>query len=113
MTGFTVGTTYYVDIAQTGPSNVVTAGPFTLVPVLSLPTATKTGTTTATGTVNSDAGTGTLYFYMSTNATETNAVIKASGSNQAVSGTGVQNVSFTGLSPSTTYYAHYVQTVPG
>ncbi len=78
-------------------------------PVLSLPTGTKTGSTTASGTVTTDEGNGTLYYYASTNSSETAATIKASGDSQAVSASGVQNVSFTGLSPSTTYYAHYVQ----
>lgn len=78
-------------------------------PVLSSPTGTATGSTTASGTVSTDEGNGTLYFYASTNASETAATIKASGSSQAVSGTGSQAVSFTGLTGSTTYYAHYVQ----
>jgi len=76
-------------------------------PILSSPTGTKTGSTTADGTVSTDEGNGTLYFTATTNATETAATIKT-GSSQAVSTTGVQNVSFTSLSPSTTYYAHYV-----
>ena len=80
----------------------------TTAPVLSLPTGTKTGSTTASGTVTTDEGNGTLYFTATTNATETAATIKT-GSSQAVTASGVQNVSFTGLSPSTTYYAHYVQ----
>jgi len=79
----------------------------TTAPILSLPTGTKTGSTTATGTVTTDEGNGTLYFIATVNATETAATIKA-GSSQAVSATGVQNVSFTGLTASTTYYAHYI-----
>lgn len=77
-------------------------------PVLSTPTGTKTGDTTASGTVSTDEGNGTLYYYASTNSSETAATIKASGSSQAVSVTGSQAVSFTGLTASTTYYAHYV-----
>lgn len=77
-------------------------------PVLSLPTGTKTGQTTATGTVTTDEGNGTLYFWASTSATETAADIKTNGSSQAVSASGVQNVSFTGLTAGTEYYAHYV-----
>ncbi len=80
----------------------------TTAPVLSSPTGTKTGSTTASGTVSTDEGNGTLYFIATINATETAATIKA-GSSQAVSATGIQNVSFTGLTASTTYYAHYVQ----
>jgi len=79
----------------------------TTAPILSSPTGTKTGSTTASGTVSTDEGNGTLYFIATINASETAATI-AAGSSQAVSGTGSQAVSFTGLSPSTTYYAHYV-----
>lgn len=78
-------------------------------PTLSSPTGTKTGTTTATGTVSTNEADGTLYYYASTNATETAETVVASGSSQSVTTTGVQNVSFSGLSTGTTYYAHYVQ----
>jgi hypothetical protein len=88
---------------------MVPGGPDTTAPVLSSPTATATGPTTASGTVSTDEGNGTLYFLMSTNATELAATVKAAGS-QAVAGTGVQNVTFTGLTASTNYYAHYVHT---
>ena len=81
----------------------------TTTPVLSLATGTKTGSTTATGTVSTDESGGTLYFWATENATQTAAEIKASGDSQAVVATGVQNVSFTGLTAGTTYYAHYVQ----
>jgi len=76
-------------------------------PILSSPTGTKTGSTTADGTVSTDEGNGTLYYLATINASETAATI-AAGDSQAVSATGSQSVSFTGLSPSTTYYAHYV-----
>lgn len=75
-------------------------------PTLTSPTGTQTGSTTASGTVSTDEGNGTLYYLASTNATETAATVKAASS-QAVSGTGSQSVSFTGLTASTTYYAHY------
>ena len=78
-------------------------------PTLTSPTATTTGTTTASGTVSTNEANGTLYYLATTNATESVATVKA-GSSQAVSATGVQNVSFTGLTGSTTYYAHYVHT---
>lgn len=77
-------------------------------PVLSSPTGTATGSSTADGSVSTDEGNGTLYYLASTNVSETAATIKA-GSSQAVSTTGVQSVSFTGLTASTVYYAHYVQ----
>jgi len=89
--------------------NTGSGGGDTTAPVLSSPTGTKTGSTTADGTVSTDEGNGTLYYYASTNTTETAATIKASGSSQAVITTGSQAVSFTGLTASTTYYAHYVQ----
>ena len=76
-------------------------------PVLSLPTGASTGQTTATGTVSTDEA-GTLYFWATQNTTETAANIKASGSSQAAT-TGVQNVSFTGLTAGTAYYTHYVE----
>ncbi|PHS60762.1 MAG: hypothetical protein COB12_12685 [Flavobacterium sp.] len=79
-------------------------------PILTLPTGTKTDYESGTGTVTTDEGNGTLFFYASTNVSETLATIKASGSSQGVSGTGVQNVTFTGLISSTTYYAHYIHT---
>ena len=78
----------------------------TTAPTLTSPTGTQTGTTTASGTVSTDEGNGTLYYLATTNATETAATVKAASS-QAVSGTGSQSVSFTGLTASTTYYAHY------
>ncbi len=79
----------------------------TTAPVLSLATGTATGDTTATGTVDTDEA-GTLYFYASTNSSESAATIKASGDNQAAT-TGTQNVSFSGLTATTEYYAHYVE----
>lgn len=87
---------------------VAASGGDTTPPTLTSPTGTATGSTTATGTVSTDEGNGTLYRLASTNATETAATVKAAALTQAVSATGVQNVSFTGLSPGTTYYAHYV-----
>lgn len=90
-------------------------------PTLSSPTDTTASSTTGTGSVDTDEGNGTLYWVVTTSATSPSAAqVKAgndhtgsaavdSGS-QAVSGTGTQNVSggFTGLTPSTTYYAHYM-----
>lgn len=81
-------------------------------PTLTGPTGTSTGSTTATGSVVTDDPTGTLYRLASTNATESVATVKAAALSQAVSATGVQTVSFTGLTASTTYYAHYVHTDP-
>ena len=77
-------------------------------PILSLPTGIKTGSTTGSGTVSTDEGNGTLYYWASTSASETAADIVTNGSSQAVSGTGVQAVTFSGLTTETAYYAHYV-----
>jgi hypothetical protein len=81
----------------------------TTAPILSSATGTATGTTTASGTVDTDEGNGTLYFYASTNASESAATIKASGDSQAVSASGTQNVTVSGLTAETSYYLHYVQ----
>ena len=78
-------------------------------PLLTLPTGTATGQTTASGTVTTDEGNGTLYYLASVNASESSGTIKAASS-QAVTVTGVQNVTVTGLTASTNYYLHYVQT---
>ncbi len=78
-------------------------------PTLTLPTDISTGETTGSGTVTTDDATGTLYYLATTNPTENATTIKT-GDSQAVSTTGVQNVLFTGLTGSTTYYAHFVHT---
>jgi hypothetical protein len=85
-----------------------TAGGDTTAPNLSSPTGTQTGQTTATGTVSTDEANGTLYRYASTNATETATTVKAAALTTTVTATGVQSVSFSGLTAGTTYYAHYV-----
>lgn len=77
-------------------------------PTLSSPTGSATSSSEASGSVVTDEGNGTLYYYISTNPTETVATVKASGLTQAVSSTGTKNVSFTGLTSSTTYYIHFV-----
>ena len=91
-------------------AHVVTRGYETTVdttaPILSLATGVSTGATTGTGTVTSDES-GTLYYLATVNASELAATIKA-GSSQA-GASGLNNVTFTGLTPGTAYYAHYVQ----
>ncbi len=84
-------------------------------PEISSPTGTTVDATSATGTVKIDhvgsaiTEVGTLYYYASQNASESLATILASGSTQAVTEKGgLQSVTFTGLTGSTTYYAHYV-----
>ena len=81
-------------------------------PILTLPTGTQTGQTTASGTVTTDDGTGTLHYHATTNSSENAATIKANATNQAVSASGVQNVSVTGLTGGVTYFLHYVQDDP-
>lgn len=88
--------------------NLVAAAIDTTAPTLTSPTGTQTGSTTASGTVSTNEANGTLYRMVSTNATETAATVKAAALTQAVTATGSQAVSFSGLTPSTTYYAHYV-----
>lgn len=89
-------------------------------PVQSSPTAAADGTDGYTGSVSTDTGSGTLYFAAIPTAGATPSaaqvkagtggdIIDASAGSQAVSGTGVQNVSGAGLSASTAYklvFAH-------
>lgn len=92
-------------------------------PVLSSPTSAATGATTGSGTVTTDEGNGTLFAVVTTSATTPSATqVRAgqdhtgaaaafavgSGSGQAVSATGVQNVAATGLVDGTTYYWHFL-----
>lgn len=79
----------------------------TTAPTLTVPTATATGATTAVGAVSTNEASGTLYWLASTNATETVATVKA-GSSQAVTATGSQAVSVTGLIASASYRLHFV-----
>jgi len=77
-------------------------------PVLTLPTSasiTKTGATIGC-TTNENAG--TMYFYISTNSSETSGTITASGESQTVSTSGIQTRALTGLTVSTNYYGHMV-----
>lgn len=99
------GYDYWVACSQEGSTS---AGADTTAPVLSSPSASSTGTSTGSGSVTTNEGNGTLYALASTNSTETATTIKASSLTQAISSTGAKTVSFTGLSASTTYYAHFV-----
>lgn len=94
-----------------------TGGGDTTAPTLTSPTGSSTGSTTATVGATTDEGNGTLYAVVTTSATApTKAQIKAgqnaagttanwSGS-VAVSSTGAKTLNATGLTASTTYYAH-------
>lgn len=77
-------------------------------PALTSPTGSTASSTTASGTVTTDEGNGTLYFLATTNATELASTVVASGATQAIGSTGLKTVNFTGLTPATLYYAHYV-----
>lgn len=79
----------------------------TLAPTLTTPTATALSDTTASGTVSTNESNGTLYHLTTTGATATATEVKA-GASQAVTATGVQTVSITGLTASTDYYTHYL-----
>ena len=77
-------------------------------PTLSSPTATAASDTTATGTVTTDEANGTLFYLVSESAVVSQSNVISLGESQAVSATGVQNVSVSALTASTDYYMHYV-----
>lgn len=117
LTGLTASTSYYLhfvhrdaagnDSAVASSAQFTTSALDTTPPTLTGPTATATGTTTASGTVSTNEANGTLYWLASANASESAASVK-SGSSQAVSATGTQNVTVSGLTASTSYYMHYL-----
>lgn len=89
------------DVAQLYASDDTTA------PTLTSPSAAATGATTASGSVETNEANGTLYYLASANASESAATVKA-GSSQAVTASGSQSVSITGLTAATPYYPHYL-----
>jgi len=121
------GVTYYARLKlQRGADSVysntvsqtMTGGGDTTAPILSSATGTKTGSTTATVTVTTDEANGTLYYVLSGSATTPTAAQIIAGNDHtgstalksgsaAVSSTGPQPVNVTGLTASTTYYAHF------
>lgn len=82
--------------------------PDAVAPILSSVTATRSAADAIDATVDTDEANGTLYALISTNATETAPDIIANGASQAVSATGTQSVSFTGLALGNSYYVHFV-----
>jgi len=78
-------------------------------PTLTLPTSASITKVGATIGCTTDESGGTMYFYISTSATETASTIKASGETQTVVATGIQTRALTGLSQGTNYYGHMVQ----
>jgi hypothetical protein len=131
VTGLTAATTYYAHFTQTDASNndatavngdgfTTDAVPDVTAPVLTNPVDDNAGSTDGALTVDTDEGNGTLYWVISTSSSApSKAQVKAgqmhtgsaaadSGS-QAVSGTGTQTISGeSGLTESTTYYAHFM-----
>jgi hypothetical protein len=79
----------------------------TTAPILTSATGTQTGSTTASGSVTTDEANGTLYYVTTANASETGTTVKA-GASQAVTATGAQSVSRTGLTAATTYRHHFL-----
>lgn len=119
ISGLEPSTSYYIhylhrdvannDSAVLSSSSVTTDGVAdTTAPILSSASATQIGSYSASGSVTTDENNGTLYFLASTNVSEVSSVVKASPNSQMISAIGPQSVSVTGLSPSTTYYMHYL-----
>lgn len=132
VTGGVASTAYYVNVIKYGltggKSAVVRSSAITTTaapvanPVLSAPSLVATGTTTLSGAVTTDTGNGTLkYGLMLGTATTPNLTQLEAGTDGdgnpligglrtvAVSATGVQSVTFTGLSIATTYKSAYAQ----
>lgn len=93
------------------------SGGDTTAPVLTSPTATATGATTATVGATTDEGNGTLYAVVTAGATTPSAAQVIAGQDSAgaaaaatgsvaVSSTGAKTIGITGLTASTSYYAH-------
>lgn len=91
----------------------------TTAPVLTSPTGTQTGPTTATVGATTDEGNGTLYAVVTASATAPSVAQIKAGQNEsgaaavwsgsvAVSSTGAKTLNATGLTASTSYYAHLV-----
>ncbi|RIV82943.1 hypothetical protein D2V17_14165 [Aurantiacibacter xanthus] len=85
-----------------------------IAPTLSSPTDAANGTDAMTGSVSTNEGNGTLYWFISTSPTPPSAANLKAGvgavaaGSQAVSATGTQNISNSGLSAETTYYTHFL-----
>lgn len=107
MRAFDAVPNYSAALAYSVPLPLV---PDTVSPTLSSPTGAATGTTTAAGTVTTSESGGVLHRLASINASESAAAVKAAALSGAVSAAGVRSVSFSGLAPETSYFAHYVHT---
>lgn len=117
--GLTASTTYYMHyVHRDGSGNdstsassaafTTSAAGDSTPPTLTAASIAATGSTTASGTISTNEANGALYRYVSTNATETAATVKAANLSQAVTTAGSQSVSIAGLAASVTYYAHFV-----
>ena len=93
----------------------------TVAPTLSSPTGSATGSTTATIGATTDTGSGTMYAVVTTSSTNpSSAQIKAGqdatgaaaaySSSASIGATGAHTFSATGLTASTSYYGHLIQT---
>jgi hypothetical protein len=86
----------------------------TTAPTLSSPSGTQTGPTTANLSVSTNEVGGTMYRYVSTSATPPSSADLIAGTgavfagSAAVSSTGAQASTATGLTASTAYYAHFL-----
>lgn len=105
-TGVGVGESPAVDPGVGAPA----PSPDTTAPVLSSPTGSATSSSAANGSVITNEAGGTLRWLVNGSPTASQASVLASPNSQGVSAVGVQGVSITGLSASTLYYFHYVQT---
>lgn len=91
-------------------------GADTTAPSLNSQGVTVTGATTATLAVTTNEGNGTLYVSVTTSGTPPSASALKAGtgaaysSNQSISSTGNKTFNATGLTTSTTYYAHFIHT---
>lgn len=119
LSGLIASTGYYLhfchrdvagnDSAVSTTAQFTTATPDTTPPSLTVPSGAATSATTASGTVSTNDGSGALYYRVTINPTETVLTIK-SGSSKAVSASGGQSVTISGLVASTGYYLHFVHT---
>lgn len=129
-TGLAEQTTYYAHFmhedAAANQSTVATSASFTTdatadttAPILTSPSGSATGTTAANVSVSTDEANGTAYWVITQSATPpSKAQVKAgqdhtgsaadAADSVAVSSTGAQNDSATGLTAATTYYVHWM-----
>ena len=124
--GLSPSTLYYTSFTHTdavgnvsttvaAPTFTTPAAADTTAPTLSAQTDVAAGANGATLTVYTNEGNGTLYWYISTSATPPSATNLKAGTGAtaygsvAVASVGTKTINATGLSASTTYYAHFLQ----